>query len=143
MKIAITTALLAMTTVAAAEPTTTCEGGRSSFTISVIGPRWRYDATFDNNVGSTLVRDASGRTLASLRATPTGQQQIALSPQWTPEVARSVAQDLSTVFESEQVKSCTSASNPFHPDWNDYYCPILIFVWDPDLHDLLCKNLFF
>jgi hypothetical protein len=143
MKIAITTALLAMTTMAAADPTASCEGGKTSLTIKVIGPSWRYDASFDDTVGATTVRDTSGRTLASLRTTPTGKREVSLSPRWTPELARSVANDLLTAFDSEQVQGCTSASNPFHPDWDDYYCPILIFIWDEDLHDLLCKSVFF
>lgn len=105
------------------------------------GATYIYQGTFSDAAASTSLRDASGRVLATSQATTDGARpRVTLGSAWSADVGAQLRSVMASDRVQDGLGACTAPlqTDPFHHPWHQYFCPILVYVWDPDLVDMLC-----
>lgn len=152
MKISARTAVLTLAAqvafagVAVAEPTihhTRCTLSGSAVDASIRytedgGRTLDYRFSVRDTGGSVSLRDDAGRTVASASARADGTSTVALGSSWTSMTFGNLIAVLDNQAVQAELSTCVApaAAVPLDP-WQ-WFCPILVFVWDEDLVKRLC-----
>ena len=94
----------------------------------------------NSQAGTTRLRDGAGRVIASATTSPTTRPVFAPGPDYTPAVEATLVSVLGRPEVQGRLEACAgpAAQHPGYHPWGPVYCPILVFVWDPDLVAHLC-----